>query len=507
MSWLERTIAKLSPSWGARRALSRVALREVSKLSGLRDASPRSHDAPIYNRGTSMDRDLELGQDRRTIVDRARAADENGTLLGSMLDRVCEAVIGEEGPRLKPRSGDPAWNRECAALWNDWADTPELCDARAIATLPEILENNLRGMLRDGDSLPIQMADGTVRTAESDEISAYGYWKPSMADGVECDRQGRPVAFHVFDYDPDVVWADRRLVSDAQRTRVPSKYCHFLARRSRSNQTRGLSAFNGAFWLTEQFDGTLEAASVGARMGACLGLVINRENPLVNLPTVAGDDGQANSQKRLAPGMILRLKPGEKATQVTPGMIGAPFEAHLRLLVRLCALRLGLPLELALFDFSTANYSNARTVLLQSRKVWKRLQRRVRRLASWLYCWKVITWIEEGRLRAHPNALKHTWQMPGWNWLDPVAELQAAGGRVDLGLATRGQLCAEHGTDFEENLEELKLEEDLAAAAGVHLQRSNLTREPECEASRDGDGAPLPGGARHGAIRLPSLAS
>lgn len=491
MSRLERFIEYVSPEWAAKRVFAREALSQA-RLSGYGDAVQRRIDKTIVNRGSSADRALELGFDRRNIADRARQAEQDNLLFDSLLSRTVESVVGESGFGVLPQTESPYFNDKTKDLFDAWA-TDE-ADARGIDDLAEIMGNLLRGTLRDGDAGLIGLADGSIRQFESDELASPkgGRVTPSDADGVELSPSGRPIAFHIFDYDPLIDWSDRRVAVPSRSTRVPAENVCFLARRQRAGQTRGVSAGNGALWLFEQFDGTVEAKTIATRMAACWGLFLKRQNPLTNLGT--GTDGAGNLRGTIQaePGMVLRGQPGDEAVQIQPQHIGNDYDIHLRLLVRLCAIRFGLPLELALLDFSQSNYSNARAVLLQSQKTWRKWQHRLKRIYRRLYHWKVISWIEEGRLPAREDALRHKWETPGWQWLDPVAEIQGAMAEVDAGLASRSSICARMGGNFADNMAAQKLELELMAEAGVPALRGTLSRDPVAPASPKSDPVKLP---------------
>lgn len=478
MNRLDRVISWLSPEWGARRALARAALSTGERLVGYSGANPGRLDRSPTVRGSAADFNLETGFDRRRLVDKARDLEMNNLLADSLLTRTVEAVMGERGFTLRPQTEDKTWNREARELWDDWCEND--ADARGIDDFAGMMRTAFRQTLRDGDGADVMLASGSLRNVESDEIGSPkgGHYTPSDVDGVELDRTGRPVAYQVFDYDPDLLWADRRIAVTVRSSRIPADDTIFLANRQRGGQTRGVPVFNGAFWLFDQIDGTLEATTVATRMAACFGLVITRQNPFSNLGLTTDSQGNARNSQVVEPGMIFRAMPGDEVKQVQPAHVGTAYEAHLRLLVRLCAIRLGLPLELALLDFSQSNYSNARAVLLQAQKTWRAWQHRIKRVHRRIYHWKVITWIEEGRLRPRRDALRHKWETPGWQWLDPVAEIQGAMAEVDGGFNSRSAICARMGQDFEEVVEARALELELLEEAGVPDLRGTLSRDP-----------------------------
>jgi len=95
--------------------------------------------------------------------------------------------------------------------------------------------------------------------------------------------------------------------------------------------------------------------------------------------------------------------------------------------------------------------------------------------------------IEEGKIRARSDALKHCFITPGWKWVDPEKELKAHLGAVDAGLTTLSDVAMQQGADFEELVLKRKRELELIREAGLPEVRSTLTRDvTEAPADRQG---------------------
>lgn len=483
MNALDRAIAFVAPEWGARRAAARYGLE---KLATYPDAVPTRLDSPITAPGVSPDWSLELGRDRRQLVDRVRDLERTNVLACALLDRSVESVVGT-GFTYQARTKDPEWNRAAEALWQAFVED---ADERGLSTLHEMIALLFRGYLRDGEGALVKLTTGKVRSLESDEIGMpEGYYRPGQVDGVELDKHGRPKTFHVFKPDMKVLYSDRRI--SGVRLAIPAGDVIFVARRTRANQTRGLTAFNGCFWALEQIKGSIEAVTVSLRMSACLGLVLKKASP-INAPA-ARDPNSPSGQRRtlnLAPGAVLQLLPGEEVTTVTPAGVGPFFEAHVRLLMRIAATAFGMPLEVALGDFGPLNLSAARANLQQACRAWKILQKVVERVYDALKDWKLLEWMEAKKLANRKDWRARHWVRPGFMILDSVAETEGDLAALDGNFETLSEILGRRGSSLEAFIAQKTHDNKALKAAGIETTHSTLTRDKVAPAAPQGGRPP-----------------
>ena len=62
-----------------------------------------------------------------------------------------------------------------------------------------------------------------------------------------------------------------------------------------------------------------------------------------------------------------------------------------------------------------------------------------------------------------------SWLTPGWSWIDPVKEVNANREAIKAGLTTLESVCSASGEDWEEVLEQRKIEQDRAKEIGVAI--------------------------------------
>lgn len=469
--FFDGVMGAISPERQLKRKLARMGMQRLDKvaLTGYREATPTARDPVPLARGASPDWTLEMGFDRRRMVEMARQLERTNSIASSVLDRACEHVVGE-GLTLKCKTDDERWNRDTEERWRQWCYKG--ADCRGMMTFNEMLTVAFRSWLRDGDCAFMLLNDGSIRLVESDEIASKigGYYSPSDADGVELDKRGRIKSFFVFDYDPTVLWPDRR-VAIPRLVKVPAENMVFIARRLRAGQTRGVSAFAGASWIFESADDCLESVAVAHHMAAAAGWIVSKKNAMPGT-------GPNGGELKMGPGKIVRLEPGEEIQQLQPQHPGDTFDMLMHTLTRVASARFGMSLELVNYDFTAANYSNMRAQSQETAIACRIKQRGVLSCAcTAIYAWWLANEIRRGEIRPREDADQHRWGVSGMAWQDPEVELRAAMGTVDGVLGTRRHILAQHGLDFDEVVEELAEEKKKIKAAGLDDVRSTLTRD------------------------------
>ena len=469
---LEGLIFGIAPIWGAERAAARMAVTEAERLANYRGSQATRLDRPNpASKGVSPDVMLERDYDRRDLVDRARQLERSSVLANAMLARTAESVVGN-GFALQCKTADPEWNKATEKRFRAWS-TKE-CDVRGLSSFNELLALVLRSYLRDGDVAVVKLASGSLRVVESDEIATpSGMISPDLVDGVVLNQAGRPLAFMITQQ-PRSISGDRRSIPN--HVRVPAADVLFLARRERAGQTRGISAFAGVTWILDQIDGNIEAVTVAARMAACFGLVIKRKRSARGLDTETGPDGVARRKLRVEPGAFFEVEPDEDVKPIQGQQHTQQFAEFTRTLARIASTSFGLPIELLLMDFEKTNYSNARAALLQARKVWQLHQGLLKSFCSDVFQWWILREMEQGAVPVREDALEHGWIAPGWQWIDPVSEIQATLAAIDCGLQTKSEALMMLGKDPEEQFEQIEKEAEISARLGIDA-KSTLTRD------------------------------
>lgn len=239
------------------------------------------------------------------------------------------------------------------------------------------------------------------------------------------------------------------------------------------------------FGLFDQIDGYLEATVTAARIAACFGILIKTNAAAAafgNLQTQQNQNAQAQRIANIEPGMVQYLAPGDEIQQVSPSQPTQSFPDFVAVLMRFAGLSMGLPLELVMLDFSRTNYSSARAALLQAYRSFRVLQDRFeKQFLRRIYPWWLDRMVKLGEIQVPPGlgdlAYDHKWLAPGWEWVDPLKEIQAALLELDTGLTTLSDLAAQKGKDLYELFARRQRELETMKKMNIPIMHSNSTRD------------------------------
>lgn len=465
--------------------------------------------------------DAEVWGDRQRIVDRARDLARNDAVVAGAVRAQVDAAIGA-GLRLQAlpdyralgldREAGQGKARELEALWQEWAEQPECCDAAGVLDFAGLTRQAAASDLIAGESLALvlwlperQRRLGSrfatiVQMVEPDRLStpAGRVDGPRLRDGIELDEFGAPVAYHLRVASlgdalsglaaPEELMRWERVT---RRTAMGRRQVLHGYDQRRSSQHRGVSALAPVMAALKMRDRYQRAELQAAVVNAVIAAV--RELPLDGAALAdlfGGPDGAAKlaEARNAAPaiplglgpgGLIPQLAPGERLSGFNAARPAAQFDPFMVSVLRLIAAGLNMTYETLARDFSRTNYSSARAALLEAARfilVWR--------------VWKTAVWcrpiyelvIEEAVWRglidlpgfetdraARRAWLRSAWMGPGRGWIDPVKEIQAAAMRIRLGISSLRDEAAEQGRDWLELLDQLALEQDELAERGLVL--------------------------------------
>ena len=489
MAWIDSAIEFVSPSWALRREASRAAL-------GAWREHGASYRGGISGRlGTAFDRSPQItGQrigDRYALMsmrDRSRSVDQNNPIGQGMLNRIVDNVVGE-GMTLQCKTASGAFNAEAEERFEEWFDN---ADIRGMLTGAELQRQVVRAHERDGD-VGIVLVDrggkSRLQLVTGDQIFTPDGTaeSPTMAGGVEMDRVGKPIRYHLLE-SPE--FGKREFKA------VPADYFIFYPRFKRFDAVRGEPCFSTAFTLLDQIDGYIDAVIVAARMAAIFGLIFKESGgpkQLSSLGFAANSKGDQQRAITLENGIARFIGKDDDVVQVQAQQPMSQTPDFVAAMLRLIGLPLDMPLELVLLDFSRVNYSSARASFLQFYQAMRPKQDYFRKkVLSRVYRWWVSRAAKAGEfVNPVPDFYwPHNFMPRGWQWVDPLKEAQAGLLEVGMGINTPRRLAARLGRDYNEITAELAA--DLAAhrAMGLPLALSTLTRDPTTPI--DGTTAPAP---------------
>jgi lambda family phage portal protein len=307
----------------------------------------------------------------------------------------------------------------------------------------------------------------------------------TIHDGVEVDRNGKIVAYHIANNYPYQFNAEptefARVSAYGETTGLPN-ILHIMDS-ERPEQYRGVPYLAQAIEPLLQMRRYTEAEITAAIVQSFFTAFVKTDagaadNPLAEArSTGATEVSRDPNEYEMGPGTMNILEPGEDVTFGSPTHPNTGFDAFMRSLCEQVGACLEIPADLLLMSFNSS-YSASRAALLEA---WKGF--RMRR--EWLtddFCRPVYEiWLTEAVARGRISApgfltdpiirqayLGSEWIGPSQGQLDPTKEVQAAVMAIDNGLSTReAEAVKLNGSQFSANADKLAVEnEQLRRANG-----------------------------------------
>lgn len=416
---------------------------------------------------------------RSTLRARARALEQDSEIVRRALDVLENNVVGI-GIRPELNTGNRDLDKRIEALWDAWTTN---CDITGGSTFYELQRMALRRTYVDGEIFVNMMTlkDGLKLQLLEPQYLDSGYSLletvngQNIEQGIQLDEYSRPVGY----------WFESKAKNpytaglDLKSTFYDAKDVLHLFFKVRPQQIRGVSLFTSVIRRIRDVDEYMDAKVIAARIAACLAVFVTSPNPEVRFGagTAVDESDSTKRVKSIKPGTVNYLRPGEQITTSSPSGAESGSTDVLASQLRLVALGLNLSYETVSGDLSRVNFSSGRMGSLEDRKHFKRDQ-------MWLidhFCRPVFNrWFEAVVLKSDikvpdfaTNKAKYlasvSWKCPGWQWVDPLKEINAHKEALKAGLITLSEVCAQLGLDYAEVLEQLGKEKQLAEEFGLTL--------------------------------------
>jgi len=484
---LDRAIRSVAPQWAAHRQRARIMLAVGDGWDVTRSDRRRRKGAMS---GGSADKHLtarRLGQLRELC----RHHDRNGSVFAGMLNRAVDNVLGPQFT-WQAATADETLNRDVDAYLAERSQATR-ADARGTHDLADLMGLALRAMWTDGDYLPIHQRDGGLAVYEGDQLvtprSGQKVAGRSIRNGVEVDpKTGRPRAFWVASRSFRG-WVDT--LRDAQR--IDARDAVWLMNAKRISQTRGVPELASPLALYDRLDGYVDNESMAAEVNAMLAFFIEREPPYPTTATLppgqtkqTKTDGTVEVLQQLKTGSIVTVRPGNKVKPFAAERPGSNFQPYVWAVGSMIGAAVGMPLILVFLDFSKVNYSSARAALLEARRAFRRWQKFIekRALRPVLQRW-IGQGIADGTFPAREDIFDLQIHFPGWEWVDPLKEVEADIGAIRAGLDTWSRVTEKRGINFRELCRRRRSDEKVLRDFGVEAHLQDVTFPPAAGAGDD----------------------
>ena len=464
--WIERALAGIAPGWALQRMRARLA------FEGLRasyDGARRSRRTANWHAGSAGPK-AEVEAGLKMLRDRSRDLVRNNAWAATALD----TLIGYQvGAGITPRSAVPnrdnlgraevsAINAQVDAAFSEWAARCDIAGkmdfyglqsqaARARAEAGEVLIMLVRltpaEQRRRGLNVPLALQ--VIEPDLLDESYNEERQRPEdnvIANGVEYNPMGAPVAYWLFDRHPGEAATFGR--GTTQRKRVPASDMIHLFKAQRPGQVRGVPIVSPVITRLRALDELEDAALQQAKIQACLAAFITSDAAPGRGP-LEGTDGQTgDALKTFSPGMIERLLPGEDVSFTSPSGVGG-FNELAKHQLHAIAAAYGLTYDLLTGDLSGANYSSLRAGRLAFKRQLEQDQwhllipgmcEPIRR--AW-----VASALGANVLPPAKHSYPAEWAPPIFEFVDPLKDALATKAMIRMGLKTWRQAVSEQGYD------------------------------------------------------------
>ena len=455
-----------------------------------------------------------------------------------------KSAINREVLGLSPKAAKD-WQRQTEAEFRLWGASKQNCDAIGMNNFDALQQLALVSWLMSGDVFPVFKRYKPTPTSpyslrihmvEADRISTPNHiggrngfisitdgQNPEngnqIFDGVEVNRDGMVVAYHVCNSYPWQIIREpqewTRVEAYGPRTGLPN-ILHVM-NSERCDQYRGVTylaqVIEPLLQLRRYTESELMAALVQSFFTAWIVTTTDPSRMPVNeagvgsITGISGaNPGESESnisddrnEYEMGPGIVTHLRPNESIEFGNPNIPSTGFDVFVKTFCKLIGAGLGIPYDVLVKEYNSS-YSSARAALLDA---WEDF--RMRR--KWFvddFCQPVYeVWLAEAVARGRVKApgffgdplIRAAWCGARWigpvqGSLDPLKEAKAAVLQIQYALKTHEQVTREiGGGDWDENVEQLAAENvKLAAAGGGNISiRLNLNDEDDNEEGGEDD--------------------
>lgn len=460
-TWLDRSIAFLSPSRGLRRQRAKLAHQLLLDTVRHYEAASVGRRTQNWHRAAT-DANAAIGPSLSRLRDAARDLVRNNPFAASALATIVDHAVG--------------WGIEASAgtdAWRAWSESTA-CDAdgrhnlvglqklvlRTVAESGEVLVRRRRRRLEDGLPLPIQL-----QVLEPDFLDT-GKDVPMLQNGgcivqgVEFDPLGRRVAYWLFSTHP----GSARTYTGSSK-RVSADDVQHVFEVSRPGQVRAPSWFAPALVRFKDFDEYEDATLMKQKIAACLAVITSDTDG--SAPALGtADDTASPAVDSLEPGMVLNIPPGRSVDVVQPPAVH-DYKDFSKSQLRAIATGLGVTYEDLTGDYENLPFSAARMSRLRHQaKVddWRW------RLIVPQFLTPVWTWAADAAaILGQPMPATTEWTAPPLPLIEPDKEGLAILRNIRTGITTLSEEIRGRGYNRDKFLDELEQDFKDLDARGLVL--------------------------------------
>jgi lambda family phage portal protein len=396
---------------------------------------------------------------RRRLRSRARYECHQAN---SFAKGICHTLANDTistGPCLQLNTGDKDLDRWIEREWRAWSRSVNLAAKLRTARLSKVVDGEVFLLKSYNKRLrtPVQL---DVRLIEADQISTPGFMDgiDGQVDGIEFDKYGYPINYHMLKSHPGDIWNLRAWDKDDI---APDDIIHMF-RVERPGQVRGIPEITPALplfaFLRRWTLATIAASETAANLAGVMETMATSFDDELG----AEDLGEEPLTLPIMRNMMMSLPKGWKLNQFKPEQPTTTYEVFRNAILNEIARCVHMPANKALADSSKYNYSSGR---LDHQTYYEAID--VERSQWELECLDRIFewWLDEALMLSRyvpisPSAMLDIPVARYWRWnppkhVDPIKEASAAVTMLDAGLKTEEQYLLEQNIDPEEHYNQL----------------------------------------------------
>lgn len=496
-------VSLFSPSAAGRFVQDRTIYREY--------AAGMISDADKNFRPRMRSGDANVKRAQKLVAARCRDQAENNALISGGIERICNNVVRNGiHPKFKFRkkdeSLDAAANRAWKKLYTRWA---RYCDVLGHDSRGALQKLGLRHMWTDGQYFIHRVYDTTLpgivplrlEYLEFDQLDATVDGDLANGNiarkGIEYDKSGRPLYYNFYLQHPgDYLALGMRM----ETRRIPASEIIHVWDRKRISQYSGISWLAAVVMESYRMEDFRHITQDKARLETIFGAFLKTSMPGFNLggglqfggqsaPGGTGDTGTSDAPTEISQGPVIQKLPNSTELQFTPPSTpGNNYEPFTKDSSRYQSAGIGMSFEAYTNNYTDSSYASARSGSLEERLSYRGQQQIIDEQDNR----KVMAWFIEAAWLAglHPHSMTgyakdplyyHEMvegQFPGWGWVDPQNDANAAEKQIDLTLDTHHNQAAQRGNDWDETIDTLLDEEDRKLElAKKRAERKRLEEE------------------------------
>lgn len=469
MAWLERAIETVAPKRALERAKARALIARTNQVRAL-------YDGASYSRRTQGWRApiTDANAETRFALIRLRSVSRdmvrNNAYATKAKSTISHNVIGT-GIVPQVRSAGAARTKAVGALVKAHFESTDIdADGRhnlyglqdlAMNTIVESGEVLIRRRVRrptDGYALPFQL-----QVLEPDYLDTFvdgdlpnGNY---AIQGVEFNAIGKRVAYYLFDEHPGAFTLGGNVASGrSQGRRVSADFVAHVYRVDRPGQVRGVTWFAPVALRMRDLADYIDAQLMRQKVAACFAAFVTSEADFSTDGLPVSTTGYP--VETLEPGLIQRLRSGEKIEFATPPTT-MDFGPYVTSTLREIAAGLGVTYEALTGDLTGVNYSSGRMGWIEYH----------RNIESWRWAMlipqmldPIESWTAEATnvVTGSTEPFRITWTPPRREMINPTEEISSAKEAVRSGLSSRSEEVRKLGFDPAELDEEIAADNERA---------------------------------------------